>query len=855
MDTFLVSGKAGSGKSTFMKFLAKHPKTLCGLSEWAASSHVVILFHGFWASGTKHEHSMKGLLASCIYQFVTQLPDALEQFNLLSASALKYSIDHWSSDELHKLFLSLLGQSSTYCCLFLDGLDEFDHQDDDDRLFELIAEIQSQSKTKVCLSSRPVPHILKRLTKSLIMKLQDLTWDDMYEHVCNTLQEKINIARQDEMAGQLEALAEEMCDKADGVFLWVHYVLHNICKGLKVADAIPDLRKRIDELPSEVVEMYKSMWQKYNRDHPVHAKQAAKILSMHKDFPMPFFQLAALVDPTLANYYSSSQNSIGENSLDRICNNFLLRLPTLSAGLLECCEVTRFDASRATYWDRQLLPNRELCKSEGTWREMEVRLIHRTVGDFLADNITSSALLSDFHDEHVTMHDYIQSLLACFFHGVFELTLTNIVIVYSSLSSVRNEEAYIVDQIDASCSELVRAQYPTLLSSTSNWVQSLVEVVDPEYRLSVSCLDFPSLLISCSASRSCIMHMLDTRGSTWTPYYKGWLASCLFQDSNRLFEVDDDRLTIVIQIFTYLAAHGADITTPHPSMGHFEFFRSPVLQLLSQVMADILNGHAIQEDDLQTLLNLVRELDLESQLMTLCTIMNGEDGRRCFSSEIEYRVVRIDDHVHLISFVATDLVEMLAAMLGKHASDWPRTGCQGYNGGPRARGLLLRDQCRAHCRTIARDVARVASFGTSHPFALLCSSASVRSQILDAIFFPRTNSVSLPVVDGPVWEVPDIDLTIPFWHKDRKFKGLPVDPYTEVSPHEWKKHCIIRDYYANEAQIQSTREPQRRAEVNRWREARPLWSQSKAIYDGSNGGFELTRFWDERPVPRCVFPP
>lgn len=28
MDTFLVSGKAGSGKSTFMKFLAKRPKAL-----------------------------------------------------------------------------------------------------------------------------------------------------------------------------------------------------------------------------------------------------------------------------------------------------------------------------------------------------------------------------------------------------------------------------------------------------------------------------------------------------------------------------------------------------------------------------------------------------------------------------------------------------------------------------------------------------------------------------------------------------------------------------------------------------------------------------------------------------------
>ncbi|KAK5100763.1 hypothetical protein LTR70_001335 [Exophiala xenobiotica] len=392
-----LPGKAGSGKSTFMKFLAKHQKTLYGLNEWAVSNPVIIFFHGFWASGTKHEHSMKGLLASCIYQFVTQVPDALEQFNLLPESALKYSIDHWSPEELHSLLFSLLGRSSTFCCLFLDGLDEFDHQDDDDRLFDFIAEIQRRSKTKDCLSSRPVPHILKRLINSPTVKLQDLTRSDMYKHVWNTLQEKTDIAGQDEMAWQLEALAEEMCHKADGVFLWVHYVLHNVCKGLKVADEIPDLRERIDELPSEVVEMYKAMWQKNHRDHPVHAKQAAKILSLHKDFPMPFFQLAALVVPTLVNHYSIGQDSIGGDILDQICNKFLLRLPTLSAGLLECRMVARFTASRATFYYGKVDLNTELRRSEGTWRRMEVRFIHRTVADFLADNASGGALLGDMH--------------------------------------------------------------------------------------------------------------------------------------------------------------------------------------------------------------------------------------------------------------------------------------------------------------------------------------------------------------------------------------------------------------------------------------------------------------------------
>lgn len=121
------------------------------------------------------------------------------------------------------------------------------------------------------------------------------------------------------------------------------------------------------------------MWQKNNRDHPVHVKQAAKILSMHKDFPMPFFQLAALVVPILVKHYSISQISIGEDSLDQICNTFLQRLPTLSAGLLECHKVTCFTASRANFRENKFKLNTELCQSEGNWRRMEVRLIRRTV--------------------------------------------------------------------------------------------------------------------------------------------------------------------------------------------------------------------------------------------------------------------------------------------------------------------------------------------------------------------------------------------------------------------------------------------------------------------------------------------
>jgi hypothetical protein len=51
--TFWISGKPGSGKSTFMKFIAKHPRTRELLAGWAGSSDTLaVAAHFFWIAGT-----------------------------------------------------------------------------------------------------------------------------------------------------------------------------------------------------------------------------------------------------------------------------------------------------------------------------------------------------------------------------------------------------------------------------------------------------------------------------------------------------------------------------------------------------------------------------------------------------------------------------------------------------------------------------------------------------------------------------------------------------------------------------------------------------------------------------------
>lgn len=75
---YLIEGKAGSGKSTFMKFLCTHQRTKDLLNVWSNGTEVLLLFHSFWLVGANLQYSMKGMLASLIHQITKVHPEAFD---------------------------------------------------------------------------------------------------------------------------------------------------------------------------------------------------------------------------------------------------------------------------------------------------------------------------------------------------------------------------------------------------------------------------------------------------------------------------------------------------------------------------------------------------------------------------------------------------------------------------------------------------------------------------------------------------------------------------------------------------------------------------------------------------------
>lgn len=165
--------------------------------------------------------------------------------------------------------------TTSYCvCFFIDGLDEF--QGDQDDLMDVISEISQNPSVKCCLSSRSDRLFREAFGQSSMLKLQDLTRQDIREYVEANLQSLSQLKRlpiKDQEARQ--RLFDEMTAKAQGVFLWVQLAIESLINGIRYNDGFEILVERLFALPVEVEGLYMDMLERID---PIHHHEAAKYL-------------------------------------------------------------------------------------------------------------------------------------------------------------------------------------------------------------------------------------------------------------------------------------------------------------------------------------------------------------------------------------------------------------------------------------------------------------------------------------------------------------------------------------------------------------------------------------------------
>jgi hypothetical protein len=270
---FWVSGKAGSGKSTFMKFLQHNEETAELLSAWAPKiTKLRIARHYFWHTGSLMQKTHEGLLRSLLSQLLRQT-DECDRHTVVSTlwpDGSRFTTREWSREKLSQALLRVQLLRDTKFCFFIDGLDEYFPLEDHAKMVRIVVELSALSNVKVCISSRPWDIFRKNFADesgASALRLEDLTKTDMMNYVEGELKEAEQMyGYHDDYQYATESstnLSKLVVDKAEGVFLWVHLVVKDLKEEMAAGRSIDRMFRCVDEVPPDLHDFFRNRI--YNR--------------------------------------------------------------------------------------------------------------------------------------------------------------------------------------------------------------------------------------------------------------------------------------------------------------------------------------------------------------------------------------------------------------------------------------------------------------------------------------------------------------------------------------------------------------------------------------------------------------
>jgi hypothetical protein len=383
---FWISGKAGSGKSTLMKFICNDKRTWETLKIWAGLDHLVYGSFFFWKSGTALQRTQVGLLRSLLYCALHQRPelvafvfpeklqhleqiltdhlydaqiDAKDMSSISLPSKFRALMDIWPLTDLKNAFRLLLCQNvlDTKFCFMIDGVDEFDG--DYTEIVNLLKDVVKFHGVKICISSRPLRVFERAFDRLPGFRVQDLTECDIRLYIAGNLHNNIDmveLVRKE--PHRATRLTQMIVEKASGVFLWVQLVVKSLLNGLMNQDTIVDLERRLELLPPDLEDLYRHM--------------ISKVDLLYRPRAFKFFHFATYMDiEPLALLLSL----FDEEDLDLPIKARIQLMPELER-LERVTDVT----ARITNACAGLLEVHR--PKDGKCDEARVQFMHRTVLDF-----------------------------------------------------------------------------------------------------------------------------------------------------------------------------------------------------------------------------------------------------------------------------------------------------------------------------------------------------------------------------------------------------------------------------------------------------------------------------------------
>lgn len=402
--TMLLTGKAGCGKSTFMKYVAQHPTTTTRLQDWAGGDKLVIIKVFFWQSDDAFQSSMVGFWQSVLFQILSQCPELIIKVFPQQEPKLHGVADamEFREPELERAFQRFLEHSSrgnySFCC-FVDGLDE--HQGDNlshKTMATLLSSWASRPSVKIMCSCRPYTVFLDIFRNTgTVTEFHRLNFSDIIMFAKQKFNSSLSTTQTQLARQNCVAQAEEIATRAEGVFLWATMAVRALInQALDHDDSERALKRRLQECPDNLEALFQQMLSKIDKAPFVQARSnMALYLAVHNPFEHPlnamvfswldhfdWFRGIHDVDPAVppaveAKLYTKEAAISHKKKVDSL-------LHQITQGLLEVVSIP----------------------GETSWPQYRVDLFHRSVRDFLREQWRLGIRTSPFPNEVETIRAY-----------------------------------------------------------------------------------------------------------------------------------------------------------------------------------------------------------------------------------------------------------------------------------------------------------------------------------------------------------------------------------------------------------------------------------------------------------------
>ncbi|KAI0551739.1 hypothetical protein F4679DRAFT_537810 [Xylaria curta] len=271
-----ISGKAGSGKSTLMKYAWKSEDMRRELLQgWARGGELIMARFFMFEGGNRIQKTYEGFLRSTLYQILSTRRDLIKvAFPSFFDCPWPPPVQFTSTTNLNQGFYSLFAHMSERLrmVVFIDGIDEYrimerkDHYEPGDievqydkeegdeswgrskwrsdshvEIGKLINSMANKDIIKFVVSSRELPEFEDAFAEFPRIKLQ--------EHTEKAIAEYIGGRLEDEAPGLPDTvnLCAELAQKSQGDILWARLALDMVIDG-----SLRTLRSTLNSLPNRL---------------------------------------------------------------------------------------------------------------------------------------------------------------------------------------------------------------------------------------------------------------------------------------------------------------------------------------------------------------------------------------------------------------------------------------------------------------------------------------------------------------------------------------------------------------------------------------------------------------------------